>query len=338
MEIVANRVLREMERPFDIFGHLIPVRRQYRRSHRGAGPHTPAMLVRDADFAMYRAKQAGGHHFEVFDRHLEICASTQQERERELRGILEQRLFDVQYLPVYQLATGRLEGFETSLCWRRPDGSIENVEELMAVAEESGLSVTLGRETLEAVCRQLRLWNEKLPQRPLYLSVNLTPRQFHSASLVTQLTHALAKSGADPTRLVLEIPESALNEDPDAAIVILQRLVDCNVRIALDEFGRSLGPLNHLVRLPLDMVKLDGKLTPAAISTGRQQAVLDWLIRLAHTLGVQVIAQNIETPDQIRALTRIGCRAGQGPMLSPPLNQEQALVLAGMYAAPAAHA
>lgn len=336
LEIVANRVLREMERPFDVFGHLIHSGASIGGAIAGPAHATAAMLVRDADFAMYRAKQAGGHHFEVFDRHLEICASSQQERERELRNLLDKRLFEVQYLPVYQLATGRLEGFEISLCWRRADGSLENIEELMALAEETGHSITLGRETLDAVCRQLRAWSETLPHRPLYLAVNLTPRQFQNPSLVTQVTRALAESGADPSRLVLEVPESALNEQPDAAIAILQRLVDCNVRIALDEFGSSLGPLNHLVRLPLDMVKLDGKITPAAVSAGRQQPVLEWLIRLAHTLGVQVIAQNIETRDQIRGLTRMGCRAGQGPMLSPPLDEAQALALAAMHAAPAA--
>ncbi len=336
LEIVANRVLREMERPFEIFGNMIHSGGSVGGAIAGPEHTTPAMLVRDADFAMYRAKQAGGHHFEIFDRHLEICVSSQQERERELRTMLEQRLFDVQYLPVYQLATGRLEGFEIALCWRRADGSLEDSGELMALAEETGHSIALGRETLEAVCRQLRVWSETLPHRNLYLALNLTPRQFQNASLGAQVTRALADSGADPSRLVLEIPESALNENPDAAIAVLQRLVDCNVRIALDEFGSSLAPLNHLVRLPLDMVKLDGKLTRAAVSQGRQQAVLEWLVRLAHTLGVQVIAQEIETPDQIHALIRMGCRAGQGPMLSPPLNEAQALALAGLHAAPAA--
>lgn len=334
LEIVAHRVQREMERPFEIFGNAIRSGASMGAAIAGPDHATPAMLVRDADFAMYRAKQAGGRRFEIFDRHLEICVSSQQERERDLRTLLEQRLFELQYLPVYHLATGQLQGFETSLCWRRPDGLLENVKELMALAEETGLSITLGRETLEAACRQLRAWSETLPQLNIYLGVNLTPRQFHNAGLVAQLTHALAESGADPSRLVLEVPESALNENPDAAISILQRLVDCNVRIALDEFGSSLAPLNHLVRLPLDMVKLDGKLTPAAVSMGRQQAVLEWLVRLAHTLGVQVIAQDIETADQIHALARIGCRAGQGPMLSPLLNETQALSLAGMYAAP----
>lgn len=164
--------------------------------------------------------------------------------------------------------------------------------------------------------------------------MNLTPRQFSNPGLMEQLAGAFASSGVCPSRLVLEVPESALNENPDAAIAILQRIVDCGVRAAMDEFGSSLGPLNHLIRLPLDMVKLDSKLTPAAAMAGRQGAVLDWLVRLAHLLGVQVVAQGIETLDQIKALLRMGCTAGQGPLLSAPLNEAQALALAELRATP----
>ena len=143
-----------------------------------------------------------------------------------------------------------------------------------------------------------------------------------------QLQRTLVASGADPSRLMFEVPESALNESPDAAVAILQRMVDCNVRVAVDDFGSSLAPLNHLVRLPIDMVKLDPKLTAAATSTGRQQAVLESLMRLGRTLGVQVVAQGIETPEQLRALERMGCELGQGPLLSPLLDAGQALKLA----------
>jgi EAL domain-containing protein (putative c-di-GMP-specific phosphodiesterase class I) len=129
---------------------------------------------------------------------------------------------------------------------------------------------------------------------------------------------------------LFEVPESALNESPDTAVAILQRLVDCNVRVAMDDFGSSLAPLNHLVRLPIDMVKLDFKLTAAATSTGRQQAMLESLLRLGRTLGVLVVAQGIETPEQLRALSRMGCELGQGPLLSPALETAQALKLAEM--------
>jgi EAL domain-containing protein (putative c-di-GMP-specific phosphodiesterase class I) len=303
-----------------------------------AGPeHTSSdLLIRDADFAMYRAKQSGGGRYEIFDKHLEVSITSQQERERELRYRLEKRLLEFRYQPVFELQSGRLEGFECILRWRGPDGSADNFGDLLAVAEENGLSITLGRETMEAICWQLRTWRKDHPRVDISLSINLTGRQFYNPDLVVQLQRTLAASGADPSRFLFEIPESALNEAPDAAVAILQRMVDCNVHLALDDFGSSLAPLNHLIRLPIDMVKLDAKLTASSTSTGRQHAVLESLLRLGRTLGVQVVAQGIETPEQLRALIRMGCPSGQGPLLSPALDAGQALKLAEMGQLPVA--
>jgi EAL domain-containing protein (putative c-di-GMP-specific phosphodiesterase class I) len=156
----------------------------------------------------------------------------------------------------------------------------------------------------------------------------VSQRQFYHPDLVAQLRSALTASGADPSRLLFEVPETTLSENPDAAVAILQRMVDCNVRIAVDEFGCSLAPLNHLVRLPIDVVKIDSRLTAAATTTGRQQAVLESLIHLSHMLGMQVIAQGIENQAQLDALARMGCELGQGPLLSLALDPERALQLA----------
>lgn len=336
LEVVGNRVLKELERPYEILGHLIQAAASIGAAM--AGPeHTLApLLIRDADFAMYRAKQTGGSRLEIFDRHLEVCFSSQQERERELRTILENRLFEFWYQPIFRLTDGRLEGFEASLSWRRSDGTIDDSRDLMAVADETGLSVTLAREMLENVCTQLRKWNESLPQSDFYIGVNLTSRQFYHDELVTQLRRALAQSGIDPLRLVLEIPESTLNENPDAAVAILQRMVDCSVRVAIDEFGSNLAPLNHLVRLPLDILKLDGKLTVAADTLGRQHSLLESLVQLGKAVGVQVVAQGIETEDQLTALLRMGCLAGQGPMLAGRMDAARALKLAEARSGPIA--
>lgn len=328
LEIVATRILRALDQPFDVYGHMLQTGSSIGAAM--AGPdHTSAdQLVRDADFAMYRAKQSGGSRLEVFDKHLEISATAQQERERELRRILDKRLFEFRYQPIFQLANGTLEGFESSLCWQRPDGLAGDFRELLAAAEETGLSISLGRETLEAVCTQQRMWRAALPHNQLFLSVNVTPRQFFHVEFVTQVRHALASTGADPSRLVLEIQESTLNQDPDAAVGILQRVVDCQVRVAIDEFGGSLAPLNHLVRLPIDMLKLDSKLTAAALTGGRQQAVLEALLRLARSLGMKAVAEGVETVEHLQALYRMGCVSGQGQMLSAPLEAVHALVLA----------
>jgi EAL domain-containing protein (putative c-di-GMP-specific phosphodiesterase class I) len=179
------------------------------------------------------------------------------------------------------------------------------------------------------VCKQLREWTDGLPWMDLTLTVNMSQRQFYHLDMVAQLKRALAASGADPSRLLFEVPETALSENPDAAVAILQRMVDCNVRIAVDDFGCSLAPLNHLVRLPIDVVKMDRRLTAASTTSGRQQAVLESLIHLSHTLGMQVIAQGIENTAQLEALKRMGCELGQGPLLSQALDPARALQLAG---------
>ena len=328
LEIVANRILREMERSFDVFSREVSVGASIGAAM--AGPdHTSAdLLLRDADFAMYRAKQAGGARYEIYDKHLEVYVTSHRERERELHSAVSKRQFVFQFQPMYRLASGMLEGFESILNLRRADGSLDTFDDLLAIADESDLSMLLGREALDAVCAQLRIVNDRLPEHGLFLTVNVTRRQLYHPDLIAHLMRALTASGADPSHLLIEAPESAFNESPDAAVAILQRLADWQVRVAIDDFGSSLAPLNHLVHLPFAMVKLAPRFTPAALSSGRQLAVLESIIRLGNTLGMPIVAQGIDTPAQLAALSRLGCPLGQGPLFSPPLDPERALALA----------
>ncbi len=327
LNVVASRILREMERPFEIFGQLVPASASIGKALAGPDHTTPEMLIRDADFAMYRAKQEGGSRMEIFDKRLEVHITSHKERERELRQVLDNRQFEVWYQPIYRLANGKLEGFESVLRWRRMDGTADNFYDLLRVAENTGLSITLGRETIDTVCRQLRIWSDELPQKELLLSINLTHRQFYHPELILQLKRALDANAVDPSRLLFEVAETTLNENPDTAVAILQRMVDCNVRIAVGNFGSSFAPLSHLVRMPIDVVKLTPQLTIAAVNVGRQQAVLESLIHLGHTLGMQVVAQGIETAAQLDALCRMGCELGQGPLLSYALDPARATEL-----------
>lgn len=328
IEVVAGRVLREMERDFDVNGRAIHVGASLGVAVAGPDHTAPELLIRDADFAMYRAKQDGGGRFEVFDKKLEEQAANLQEREQELRRVLEQRRFEIWYQPIFALQSGNLEGFESSLRWRRADGSVADFCELASVAEETGLSISLGRETIEAVFRQLRVWTDSLPQSKLTLSVNLTQRQFYHPDLFAQVKRVLAFSGADPARLLFEVGVATVNENPDAAFSIFERLLACNVRLALDDFGSGLAPLNHLIRLPIDVVKLAPKLTHSASQSGRPAAMLETLIELGSKLGVQVVAQGIETRKQLEELLQKGCNLGQGPLFSPVLDAAQAHRLA----------
>jgi Amt family ammonium transporter len=336
IEIVATRVLEAMEREFEVCGHTIHAGASIGVAIAGPDHAVPELLIRDADFAMYRAKQDGGGRFDIFDKQLEVHVASLQERERELRQVLEKRLFEIWYQPIFRLQTGKLEGFESVLCWRREDGSVASLSDLLPVAEETGLSISLGRETLEAVCRQLHDWTEILPGAGLTLAVNLTQRQFYHPDLIAHVKRTLAASGADPARLLFEVDENALSENPGAALAIFERLLGCNVRLAVDNFGSGLAPLNHLVRLPIDVLKLDPRLSLAATQTGRQLAVLESLIQLGLKLGVQVVAQGIESPEQLAALIGLGCELGQGPLLSPALqpSQAQQLVEQGCWKLP----
>jgi Amt family ammonium transporter len=328
MEIVATRVLEAMAREFEVCGHTLHACASIGVAIAGPDHAVPEMLIRDADFAMYRAKQDGGGRFDIFDKQLQLHVANLQERERELRQVLEMRLFEIWYQPIFRLQTGKLEGFESVLCWQREDGSMSSLSDLLPLAEETGLSIGLGRETLEAVCKQLHDWTDILPDSGLTLTVNLTQRQFYLPDLIAHVKRMLAASGANPARLLIEVEESALSESPVAALAILERLLGCNVRLAVDNFGSGLAPLNHLVRLPIDVLKLDPGLTQSATQTGRQVAVLESLIQLGLKLGVQVVAQGIESREQLDALLRSGCEMGQGPLLSPALPSSLAQKLA----------
>jgi diguanylate cyclase (GGDEF)-like protein/PAS domain S-box-containing protein len=328
LEIVASRVSRELERPFDVFGHMVNAGASIGAVIAGPDHTASDLLLRDADFAMYRAKQAGGARFELYDKHLEVCVSSQLERERELRSAVDKRQFVFQYQPFYRLASGRFEGVESLLRLRRADGTVDSFHDVLTDVEDTGISALIERETLNTACAQLRGWSDALPDRDLIVTVNITRRQLYHPDLVTYLRKALASTGADPARLWFEVPESAFNENPDAAVAVLQRLADWHVRVAVDDFGSSLAPLHHLVNLPAAMIKLAPKFTAAAISSGRQLAVLEALIHLCNKLGVPIVAQGIQTPEQLAALARMGCPLGQGPLFSPALDPEGALELA----------
>jgi diguanylate cyclase (GGDEF)-like protein/PAS domain S-box-containing protein len=331
LEAVGSRILAKMEEPFEVFGRF--VRASVSMGMVMAGPqHTIAdLLLRDAGFALNRARMNGGGRSEVFNGQLEMpFKKCQKDPERELRRVLDRHQYEVWYQPIYQLKSGKLEGFESLLRLRRPDGSVDSFLEMLGVAENTGLSVTLGRETMEAVCRQLQTWSDGETQRELTISLNLSERQFFHPEMVPQLKKALDASMVNPARLLFEVTEGTLNQNPEAAAVILQRMAECKVRIALDNFGARLGSLNHLARLPIDVVKTSRKLTAKATEPGRQAAVLESLVRLGHALEMRVVAQGIETQEQLDAVLRLGCELGQGHLFSYALEPSRASKLAGL--------
>ena len=328
LEVVAKRVLGEMERPFEILGHSFPVKVSIGVALAGTDDATPESLLRDAGVALYHAHQAGGQRYQIFDRFMGGDSNLLQERERDLRQALSNRTFELWYEPVFHLATGELQSFESILRFRRADDSIDTFNDLLPTAEETGLSISIGRETLERVCRQQRDWSNALPSNSLGVSMNLTHRQFYHEDMTAHLKSTLAVTRADPSRLLLEIPEAAVNERPDAALAIAQRIADCGVRVALDQFGSGFAAFNQLVRLPLDVVKMDAQLSIAAMKAGAQLALVESVVHLGKAVGAHVAAQGIETQEQLNALRRLGCQLGQGPLFSEAVDAAGALEIA----------
>jgi Amt family ammonium transporter len=328
LDAVARRILAELDRPFEVLGHRLQILASVGIALAAADHRTPDEVIQDADVAMYRAKQEGGHRYAIFDRQMEVQVTSQQARERELRDLVANRDFVYWYQPFYRLSNGRLEGFESLLRRRMPTGAVESFRDLLPVAEDTGLSISLGRDSIESACSQVMEWDRRMPGNGMIITVNLSPRQFYQEDLVLQLGKTLGATRVDPSRLLFEVSERTLNENPDKALSMLQRMVDCGVRIAMDNFGAALAPLNHLVRMPIDIVKLDAKVTASVAGTGRQLAMVESLIHVCRAAGVRLLAHGIETEGHLRVLQEIGCELGQGYFLAPPVDAKQAEYLA----------
>ena len=331
LEAVARRIMSRMEEPLEVFASFVRVSASMGIALAGPEHDSPDMLLRDAEFALNRAKMLGGGYTEVFDRQLKMpFKKSHPDPERELRRVLERRQFEVWYQPIYQLNTGKLEGFESLLRLRRSDGSVDSFIELLGVAEDTGLSISLGRETMDIACRQLQAWSDGVSQQDLTLTLNLSERQFFHPEMVTQLQRSLDFNAIDPTRLLFEVTETTLNLNPDLSATILARMAESRVRIAVDNFGSRFAPLNHLARLPIDVIKFSPKLTAMATVDGRPAAVVRSLVNLGRDLGMQVVAQGIETQEQLDAVSRLGCELGQGHLFSYALEPMKATQLAGL--------
>jgi len=328
LDAVAQRILAELDRPFEVLGHQLQVMTSLGIALAGDDHQTPEEVIQDADVAMYRAKQDGGHRYAIFDRHMEVQVTSQQELERELRDLVASRDFVYWYQPIYRLSNGRLEGFESLLRRKMPTGALESFRDMLPVADDTGLSISLGRDSIESACSQVLEWDRRMPGNGMVISVNLSRRQFYQEEMVAQLKKTIVSARIDPSRLLLEVSEGTLNESPDKALAVLQRMVDCGVRIAMDNFGAALGSLNHLVRLPIDMVKLDAKITASVTGTGSQPALVESLIHVCRAAGVQLLAHGIETQGHLRILQEMGCELGQGYFLAPPVDAKQAEYLA----------
>jgi len=317
---VAKRLQDELRAPLKLYGHELFTTASIGIVLESAGYGEPEELLRDADTAMYRAKEGGKARHVVFDVTMRAQAVSLLRLETALRRAIEQSEFVVYYQPMVWLASGRVVGFEALVRWRHPARGLVSPSEFVSLAEETGLIVPLGLFVAREACQQAALWRSRFPdQRPLTMSVNLSALQLLRPDLVDRIAEILEETGLDGSDLCLEITESAIMRDEAAATATFSRFRDLGVRIHLDDFGTGYSSLAALHRYPVDALKIDHSFV-SAIGTGSQKAeIVHTITTLAHQLGMDVIAEGVETTEQLKRLREMGCDYGQGFLFSKPV-------------------
>jgi diguanylate cyclase (GGDEF)-like protein len=283
-------------------------------------PEMPAAdLLRDADSAMYQAKEAGRARSAVFAQSMRTRAVRRLDTELALRHAINEGQLRVHYQPIVNLTTGRTDAVEALVRWEHPTDGMIMPDQFIPVAEETGLIVPLGEWVLGQACRQTQTWRREHPQLShLGVSVNLSGRQIAQSDLVTVVANVLTDTGLPPGHLALEITESVLMADAEYAITVLRGLKNLGVLLSIDDFGTGYSSLSYLKKFPVDILKIDRSFVDGLAVEDHDSAIVQATINLAHSLGLTTVAEGTETPEQVRALTNLGCDKAQGYLFSRP--------------------
>jgi len=317
---IAERVQQKFSIPFELQGHEIYSSASIGILHAAEKHETAEDMMRDADTAMYQAKRAGKARHEVFDEHMHEAAKETLRLETDLRRAVENDDFVVYYQPIYTLATREIEGFEALVRWFHPElGEIPPLR-FVGLAEEIGLIDLLGEKVLRQACLEFTRIQSAMPDRSLFLSVNLSCRQFGNPQLVEQIDSILKETMFAPTRLRLEITESIFFEYQKTAIEMLNALREMGVSLTIDDFGTGYSNLSYLATLPISNLKIDRSFVSMIDQTGANPAIVQTIVILARNLGLGVVAEGIETENQYIELSKLGCESAQGYYFAHPMD------------------
>ncbi|MFE7105756.1 putative bifunctional diguanylate cyclase/phosphodiesterase [Streptomyces sp. NPDC057575] len=327
---LARSVLAAIQQPFDLAGHRLSVSASIGVVERAVAGTSATGLMQAADTTLYWAKADGKARWTVFDPERNAHRMTRQTLSSTLRPAVERGEFTIEYQPLVGMADGVVRGVEALVRWNHPQFGMLSPNRFVAIAEEDGSIVQLGRWVLQSACRQARRWQLEHPaDPPLFISVNVAVRQVWDSDLVTDVAEILAETGLDPSLLQLELTESAVMGSAGQPIQALRSLSDMGVRIAIDDFGTGYSNLAYLSRLPVSVLKLDGSFVrgfrydDGAHPSPADETIVEAMVQLAHRLGLTVTAECVETAGQAERLRRIGCDTGQGWLYSRAVAPER---------------
>jgi diguanylate cyclase (GGDEF)-like protein len=284
---------------------------------------SPVNLIRHADIAMYKAKANGKARYEIFDSTMDLAAMRRLELEMELRRAIDRNEFCLYYQPEMEIVSGNLVGMEALIRWQHPTRGLIPPSEFIATAEETGLILPISRWILYEACRQAKEWQKKYrPDLALMVSINLSGKHFQQATLIDEVTDALKASGIDPASVILEITETVAMAGAETTIEILTKLKALGIQLAIDDFGTGFSSLSYLKRFPVDLLKIDKSFVDGVALAGPDNAIVQAIVDLAHALGLKVIAEGVQTPEQVERLRALGSEIGQGYYYSEPLSDD----------------
>ena len=320
---VAQKIIQSLARPMEIGGHILTTSCSIGISIFPADAEDSAALMKNADTAMYHAKEKGRRNFQFFSREMNIRAVERHSLEMALRLALDRDEFELYYQPQIDIATGRIAGSEALLRWRHPEKGLLPPSMFIDVAEETGLIEPIGQWVLRAACTQNRTWqNAGYPT--LRVAVNISARQFNQPREFSKaIGRILASSGLDPSHLELEMTESVLLHNADENIAVLKRLGKLGTRIAVDDFGTGYSSLSYLKQLPIHTLKVDRSFVRDLESDKDSEVIVNTIIAMGHSLKLRVTAEGVENLAQLSALKRLGCDEYQGFLFSKPVSASE---------------
>jgi diguanylate cyclase (GGDEF)-like protein/PAS domain S-box-containing protein len=319
----SRRLVAALEPSFTIDGRHLNVSASLGIALTTNGRETMEELMRNADLAMYEAKRRGGAQLRIFESSMHEIALGRLELGAELQRAVDEEQFELHFQPIVRLDTSAVTGAEALVRWRHPKRGLLAPSHFLPLAEQTGLIVPIGRRVLADACQTLADWQEAYPRRqPLTLSVNVSMRQLHDAQIVEDVREALRDAGIEPQQLVLEITESFLADETEAARSCMQRLRALGVRLAVDDFGTGYSALSYLQRFPIDMLKIDRSFVEHARPTSPSANLLRSIVQLGRSLHLDLVAEGIEEVEQAQELLAMGVRSGQGYYFARPLEPE----------------